>query len=129
MATTRETQQGQDRKGRSGGHVANHWIAVRLNSLALLALYTWLMTALFLLPDLSFAGVRGWLRHPLNSVLMILLIGVSFWHSKDGLMEVIDDYVHQPVARAISIAALYTFIVGGALFGIWAVARIALLSV
>ena len=111
-------------RGRGG---ARDWIAVRLNSLALVMLYAWLITALLLLPsDLSYAAVRAWLRNPLNAVLMILLIVLSFWHAKYGLKEVIDDYVHRPVAQAASIIALNAFVLFGTAFGVWAVARIAL---
>ncbi|MEQ5789372.1 succinate dehydrogenase, hydrophobic membrane anchor protein [Erythrobacter sp. NFXS35] len=110
-------------KGRGG---AKDWIAVRLNSFALLALYAWLLAALVLLPDLSYDTVRDWLRRPLNSVMMILLIIVSFWHTKYGLKELIDDYVLQPFPQAVCIAAMYAFTIFGAAFGVWSVARIAL---
>ena len=106
---------------------AEDYVAVRLNSMALLVLYAWFLTALvLLLPDLSHRAVTGWLRHPFNAVMMILLIGVSFWHVKYGLQELIDDYVHAPVNRALAIGAMYTFTLVGALYALWSVARIAL---
>jgi succinate dehydrogenase / fumarate reductase, membrane anchor subunit len=111
-------------KGRGG---AKDWIAVRLNSFALIALFGWLLTALFLLQDFSYETVTDWLRHPLNSVMMILLIIMSFWHVQYGLKEVIDDYVHQPFGQAVTIAASYTFTIFTGAFGIWAVVRIALM--
>lgn len=111
-------------KGRGG---ARDWIAVRLNSLALILLYAWLLVSLMLLlPDVNYAAAREWLRHPLNALMMILLIGLSFWHSKYGLKEVIDDYVHSPFPQAACIVALNAFVLFGAGFGIWAVARVAL---
>lgn len=105
---------------------AKDFIAVRLNSLALMLLYAWLLTALVLLPDLSYRVVTDWLRHPLNAVLMLLLIVITFWHVKYGLQELIDDYVHTPVNRAVSMAMMYAFAVFGAAFAGWSVARIAL---
>lgn len=106
---------------------AEEFLAVRLNSFALLVLYAWLLTALvLLLPDLSYRAVTGWLRHPVNAVLMILLIGLTFWHVKYGLQELIDDYVHAPVSRAVSIGAMYTFTLVGAVYALWSVARVAL---
>jgi succinate dehydrogenase / fumarate reductase membrane anchor subunit len=113
-------------KGRGG---ARDWIAVRLNSLALVLLYAWLLVSLvLLLPDFSYEAARGWLRHPLNAVMMILLIVLSFWHAKYGLKEVIDDYVHRPFPQAAAIVALNAFALFGAAFGVWAVVRVALAS-
>jgi succinate dehydrogenase / fumarate reductase, membrane anchor subunit len=110
-----------------GAGGAEDFIAVRLNSMALVVLYAWLLTALLLLlPDLSHAKMTAWLRHPLNAIMMILLIGMSFWHVKYGLDELIDDYVHSPLNRALAIGANYTFTGVGALVAVWNVARIAL---
>lgn len=105
---------------------AREFLAVRINSMALLLLYGWLLTAIVLLPDLSYAMVAKWLGHPLNALMMILLIGMSFWHVKYGLHELIDDYVHSPLNRALSITAMYAFTIIGAAYGVWSVARIAL---
>jgi len=107
---------------------AKEFIAVRVNSFALLVLYAWLLTALvlLLLPDLSYLAVTEWLRHPLNTIMMILLIGMSFWHVKYGLDELIDDYVHTPLNRTLAISANYAVTLVGALFAVWSVVRIAL---
>lgn len=105
---------------------ASDFIAVRLNSMALIVLSAWFLTALLLLPDLSYPVVTRWLAHPLNALMMIAFIAVTCWHSKYGFQEVIDDYVHSPVGRAIAISAMYVFTTGAAAFGIWSVARIAL---
>ncbi|ASJ89580.1 succinate dehydrogenase, hydrophobic membrane anchor protein [Porphyrobacter sp. CACIAM 03H1] len=106
---------------------AEDFIAVRLNSLALIVLYAWLLTAIvLLLPDLSHRAVTGWLRHPLNALLMVLLIGLTFWHVKYGLNELIDDYVHAPVARIASLATMHTLTWTGALFALISLARIVL---
>jgi succinate dehydrogenase / fumarate reductase membrane anchor subunit len=110
-----------------GAGGAEDFIAVRLNSMALVVLFAWLLTALvLLLPDLSHAKVTAWLRHPLNAIMMILLIGMSFWHVKYGLDELIDDYVRAPLNRALAISANYAVTGIGALAGIWSVMRVAL---
>jgi succinate dehydrogenase / fumarate reductase membrane anchor subunit len=59
--------------------------------------------------------------------MMIFLIGMSFWHVKYGLHELIDDYVRDALNRSMCIAAVYAFTIIGAAFGVWSVARIALL--
>jgi succinate dehydrogenase / fumarate reductase membrane anchor subunit len=106
---------------------AEDFIVVQLNSLALIVLYPWLLAALVLLmPDLSHRAVTGWLRHPLNTLLMALLIGLTFWHVEYGLNELIDDYVHAPVARVASLATIHMLTWTGALFTIISLARIVL---
>jgi succinate dehydrogenase / fumarate reductase membrane anchor subunit len=119
---TRELTRGLG-PGKGGAH---DFIAVRLNSLALMLLYAWLFTALFLLPDLSYPAVTGWLRHPLNAILMIALVVMTFWHVKYGLDELIDDYVHAPLNRTVAIGAMHVFVVLGGGFAVWSVVRIAL---
>lgn len=109
-----------------GAGGAEEFIAVRLNSMALVVLYAWLLTALvLLLPDLGHAKVTAWLRHPLNAIMMILLIGMSFWHVKYGLAELIDDYVRTPLNRALAISANYAFTGLGALVAVWSIMRVA----
>ncbi|MCM0000604.1 MAG: succinate dehydrogenase, hydrophobic membrane anchor protein [Erythrobacter sp.] len=109
-----------------GGGGAEEFIAVRWNSLALLMLYAWLLTALvLLLPDLSHARVTGWLAHPLNTLLMVLLIAESFRHVRYGLDELIDDYLHAPLGRAVAKAANKSACIVGGVFGVLCVLRIA----
>lgn len=109
-----------------GGGGAEDFIAVRWNSLALVVLYAWLLTALALLmPDLSYAKVTAWLRLPLNTLLMLLLVGASFWHVRYGLDELIDDYVHTPLWRSMAKAANSTFCGVAALFAALCVLRVA----
>lgn len=109
-----------------GGGGAEEFIAVRWNSLALVVLYAWLLTALvLLLPDLSHARVSGWLPHPLNTLLMLLLIAESFRHVKYGLDELIDDYLHAPLGRAVAKAANKTACIVAGVFGVLSVLRIA----
>lgn len=109
-----------------GNGGAKDFIAVRWNSLALVVLYAWLLTALVLLaPDLSHARVTGWLRHPLNTLLMLLLIAESFRHVRYGLDELIDDYLHAPLGGAVAKAANKAACIVAALFGVLCVLRIA----
>lgn len=104
---------------------AEDFIAVRWNSLALVVLYAWLLTALvLLLPDLSHARVTDWLQHPLNTLLMLLLIGTSFWHVRYGLDELIDDYVHAPLGRNVARTVSVTLCTVGGLFAGLCVLRI-----
>ena len=102
--------------GQGGGDA---WVLVRLNSFGLLVLFAWLLTSLLILPNLEYETALAWLRQPINSILMILLIVLTFQHSHYGLKEVIDDYVHEAGAKTALTFLLYAFSLIGTLFGVW----------
>jgi succinate dehydrogenase / fumarate reductase membrane anchor subunit len=63
---------------------------------------------------------------PLAAVPMVLLIYTTFWHAKDGLRVVVEDYVHEEGAKFFWLALVnFLFILGGGL-AIFAVLKIAL---
>ncbi|HYN45739.1 MAG TPA: succinate dehydrogenase, hydrophobic membrane anchor protein [Allosphingosinicella sp.] len=76
----------------AGGH---HWGVERATSVATLALLVWLAVSLMRLPSLDQQMVSQWLRAPLAAVPMLLLIVAMFRHLRDGLIMVVEDYVHE----------------------------------
>jgi succinate dehydrogenase / fumarate reductase membrane anchor subunit len=63
---------------------------------------------------------------PLAAVPMVLLIYTFFWHAKDGLRVVVEDYVHDEGGKFFWLALLnFLFILGGGL-AIFAVLKVAL---
>ncbi|MGF1550387.1 MAG: succinate dehydrogenase, hydrophobic membrane anchor protein [Sphingomonadaceae bacterium] len=112
----RETPLGRARGLGSSRHGAEHWWAVRVNSVAALGLYVWLLVSLVRLPSLDHESVTEWLAEPLAAVPMLLLVAVTFWHIRHGLQEVIDDYVHDEGNRFFALALVNFFaVVMGAL--------------
>jgi succinate dehydrogenase / fumarate reductase membrane anchor subunit len=107
---------------RAGAH---HWWLERLSSVALLVLFVWLIASILRLPDLSYGTVREWLADPLAAVPMLLLVAVTFWHSKMGLQVIIEDYVHEPGNKAFAITLLGFFVVAGAGLAMFAILKIA----
>jgi succinate dehydrogenase / fumarate reductase membrane anchor subunit len=75
----------------------------RVTSVALLLLGLWLAFALLGLPDFSYLTVHGWVRRPLTSILLLLLVGTVAYHSYLGLQVVIEDYV---TSKAWKVAAV-----------------------
>ena len=75
-----------------GGH---HWGVERATSVATLALLVWLGVSLWRLPSLDQQMVSQWLRAPLAAVPMLLLIVALFRHLRDGLIVIVEDYVHE----------------------------------
>ncbi|MEO8309229.1 MAG: succinate dehydrogenase, hydrophobic membrane anchor protein [Pseudomonadota bacterium] len=109
------------------GHAASrHWSAQRLTAIVLVPLAIWFLVALLTLPDLAYATVHAWVARPLSATLLCLLVVFLFWHSRLGVQVVIEDYVHHPLALAITVhlSTLLHLLAGGA--ALLAILRIAL---
>ena len=85
---------------RSGAH---HWWMQRVTSIALLPLTIWFIVALATNAGMTHAEATAWIRQPLNAVLLLALIGLTFHHTASGLQVVLEDYVK---AEWTKIAAL-----------------------
>ena len=105
---------------------ALNWYHERLSSVATLLLFIWFIVSLIRLPRLDYKMLPEWLSSPLAAVPMVLLIYTTFWHAKDGLRVVVEDYVHEEGAKFFWLALVnFLFILGGGL-AIFAVLKIAL---
>lgn len=81
-----------------------HWWHQRLTSLALIPLTLWLLFSLVpLLPDATYGDMVHWFSSPLNAVLLMMFIGVTFHHTMAGLEVVFEDYMHCHCLKAICI--------------------------
>lgn len=98
---------------KSGVH---HWWVERLTSLALIPLSLWFIYAVLALKGRAQPDVAHWIAAPLNTVLLIALVVLSFHHMQLGLQVVIEDYVHHEAARF----TLLLLVKGASfLFGLW----------
>jgi succinate dehydrogenase / fumarate reductase membrane anchor subunit len=104
---------------------ALNWYHERLSSVATLLLFVWFIVSLARMPSLDYQATLRWLSSPLAAVPMVLLIYTTFWHAKDGLRVVVEDYVHDEGGKFFWLALInFLFIVGGAL-AIFSVLKIA----
>ena len=71
-----------------------HWWAERVSAVALVPLTLWLVASIIAHTGSDYANFIAWLRTPLATILMILLLIASFYHTALGLQVVIEDYVH-----------------------------------
>jgi len=85
---------------KSGTH---HWWMQRVTSIALLPLTLWFVVSMLSLAGASYAQTRAFLAWPVNAVLMLALVGLTFHHIAAGLQVVVEDYVRKDMQR---IAAL-----------------------
>lgn len=104
----------------------DHWWKQRLTAVALVPLVLWLAFSVALLGRGDYYTVVYWLAHPVNAVLMILVVTVGIWHGTLGVQEVIVDYVAGEWTKTALLIVVQFVAVVLALAGIFAVLRIAL---
>ena len=84
-----------------------HWWAERVSALALVPLTLWFVASIIAHTGSDHTSFIAWLRTPLVSILMILLVITLFYHTALGLQVVIEDYVHSWVKFAAMIAVRF----------------------
>jgi succinate dehydrogenase / fumarate reductase membrane anchor subunit len=101
-----------------------HWRAERVTAVALVPLCLWFSASIIAHTGSDYAAFTAWIRTPLATGCMILLLIALFHHSALGLQVVIEDYVHSSV-RLAAILAVRLGCYGLAVIGIIATLHIA----
>ena len=81
----------------------DHWWAQRVSGVALALLGLWFVAALASLEGLAYGNVLEFIARPLNGVLLTLLCITVAYHSYLGIQVVIEDYVHGPALKVVSL--------------------------
>jgi len=106
---------------------ADRFIAQRLSAIALVPLLLWLVASIiFFITQADHAALVAWIRLHWNTEILILLILVLFYHTHAGLQEVLEDYVHNQIIKAISMVSMKFFVIAITVASVLAVLRIAL---
>ncbi len=104
---------------------AQHWLSERVKAVALIPLTLAFICIIAPLIGAEHSKVVAKFQNPINAILIILFLYVTFKHLADGLQVVIEDYVHSKPAF-ITLILLTKFICYGFGFaGIFAVAKLA----
>jgi len=101
-----------------------HWWMARVSAVALIPLTLWFVASIIAHTGSDYVTFIIWLRMPLVSVLMVLLLMALFYHTALGLQVVIEDYVHSG-AKFGALIAVRLGCVALAVAGILATMRIA----
>ena len=103
-----------------------HWWLQRVTAVALVPLALWFVVAVIRLSGADIDTVRDWVGHPLPSILLVLLLIATFWHTSLGLQVVIEDYVHTDLAKLGLLIVVRLACFALAVAGIFAVLSMAL---
>ena len=82
---------------------ASHWWGQRVSAVALLLLGLWFAFALATMSGFSHAEVIAFVAKPINGVLLLLLTAALAYHSYLGIQVVIEDYIHAPGSKVLSL--------------------------
>lgn len=104
---------------------AHHWWGQRLSALALIPLFLWFVASLAAVGTADYATAVSWIRSPLNSALLVLLIGATFYHAQLGMQVVFEDYISTHWLQVASIILVKFAAILLAVVSIIAVLRIA----
>jgi succinate dehydrogenase / fumarate reductase membrane anchor subunit len=104
---------------------AEHWWLQRLTAVALLPLGLWFAYGLLTLRGFDYASVAAWVREPVTSILLILLVVAVGYHSALGVQVVIEDYVTGKGSKAATLMASTLAHVGLSVAAVFAVLKIA----
>lgn len=80
-----------------------HWWMQRVTAIALLFLGLWFIVSIRGLDGYTEADLYQWVAFPVNAVMLLLLSVVMTWHSALGVQVVIEDYVHGPGIKIVSL--------------------------
>ena len=80
-----------------------HWWGQRVSAVALALLGLWFAWSLATAPGFSHTEVVAAIEQPFNAVLLLLLSVTMAYHSYLGIQVVIEDYVHAPGLKLITL--------------------------
>ena len=81
----------------------DHWWMQRVTAVALVLLGGWFLVSFAGLDGYSLEAVTGWVRRPMNAIVLLLGSVTLAYHSMLGLQVVIEDYVHGPALKVFSL--------------------------
>jgi succinate dehydrogenase / fumarate reductase membrane anchor subunit len=110
----------------SAKHGVGHWISERVSAIALIPLTLWVAYGVLRLAAGDYNFAVAWIRDPLNAVLMVLTLVISFSHMHSGLRVVIEDYIHVTLTKSgLLLINLFVCALAGAL-AVFSILKVAL---
>ena len=70
------------------------WWLERVTAIALVPLTVWFAASIVVHTGNDYATLIAWLRTPITTILMVLLLIALFYHTALGVQVVLEDYIH-----------------------------------
>jgi succinate dehydrogenase / fumarate reductase membrane anchor subunit len=103
-----------------------HWWRARVAAIALVPLSLWFVVSVLSMLGADQVVVAAWVGHPLNAVLLLALVVMTFHHTALGLQVVYEDYIDSTGLRtAVTLATNGSCLLLG-LMAVLAVLKLAL---
>jgi len=109
----------------SAKHGVDHWWIQRATAVALVPLTVWFVASLIVIAGSDYNAVMIWLRSPLVTISMALLLVALFYHMALGLQVVAEDYIHSDRVKIPIVLAMRFTCFALAAAGVYAIFRIA----
>lgn len=88
---------------KSGVH---HWWIERVTSIALVPLTLWFIFSVLRLLGAPHQAMIDWVAFPVNTVLLLALIGMTFHHMQLGAQVILEDYVDAKWLMTVLVLAI-----------------------
>jgi succinate dehydrogenase / fumarate reductase membrane anchor subunit len=108
----------------SAHHGVEHWWRQRVGALVLLPTGLWIVTALAMMPDVTYEEARAWIAHPVNAVVLLVFLGTSLHHAALGMQVIFEDYVSRHGLKVAGILFVNALCGIAALTAVYAVFRV-----
>ena len=104
----------------------DHFIAIRVTSVALAILLTLFLVVIVASVGAPYETVRQTLASPLVSLVVAAGIAATIVHMRLGMQVIIEDYVHEDLTKLVLLTANALFAWGVGLVCLYAILRLAM---
>lgn len=102
------------------------WLRLRFSGAGLFVLAIWFVVSMAMLTGSDYETMIIWVKQPVITVLLVLFMGLIFYHLKLGVHEVIEDYVYNPKTKVTALFINSAFALVFGLLSIISILRISL---
>lgn len=103
----------------------DHWMKQKITAIANIPLILWFIWSIIGLQGASYVEFTTWLAHPVNAILMILLIISVCIHAKLGAQVITEDYISCECFKLVKLIGQKLFFFAIAVACIFSVLKIA----
>ena len=103
----------------------DHFIAIRVTSVALAIFLTLFLVVIVALVGEPYETVRRTLASPLVSLVMVAGVAATVVHMRLGMQVIIEDYVHEELTKLVLLTANSLFAWGVGLVCLFAIVKLA----